>query len=230
MVFRILCLAFWLLCVVAGGAWGGTLPDGFVYCEAAVPGIVTEMRYATAHNFTGAPVEGYLKPRCILTGKAALALKGVQDELRPFGLGLKVFDAYRPQRAVDNFVRWAKDVDDTRMKREFYPEVSKKDLFVEDYIAARSGHSRGSTVDLTLVALNGSVAAGRELDMGTPFDFFGPESWPAHADLAPQQRANRLLLQQLMRKAGFRPYSKEWWHFTLELEPFPDTYFNFPVQ
>jgi D-alanyl-D-alanine dipeptidase len=215
--------------MIAGGARAESLPDGFVYCEAVVPGIASEMRYATAHNFVGAPIAGYLKPRCILTRQAALALKSVQEELQPFGLGLKVFDAYRPQRAVDNFVRWAKDLHDTRMKGEFYPGVAKENLFAEDYIAARSGHSRGSTVDLTIVAVGGA-AGGQDLDMGTGFDFFGPESWPAHAALAPQQRANRLLLQVLMKRAGFRPYAKEWWHFTLKDEPFPDTYFDFPVQ
>lgn len=207
----------------------GPLLDGFVYCDAVIPDIRLELRYATAHNFVGERIDGYQRPACILTRQAALALRKVQEELRRFGLGLKIFDAYRPQRAVDHFVRWARDLNDTRMKSEFYPRVEKGNLFRDDYIAARSGHSRGSTVDLTIVSLTGETA-GRELDMGTGFDFFGPESWPDHPGMTPGQRANRLLLRTVMRKQGFRPYSKEWWHFTLEREPFPDTYFDFPVR
>jgi D-alanyl-D-alanine dipeptidase len=205
------------------------LPKGFVYLDRVVPGIRLDLRYATAHNFVGERIDGYQEPRCILTREAALALGNVQAELKPFGLGLKVFDAYRPQRAVDHFVRWARNRDDIRMKAEFYPGVAKEHLFRDDYIAARSGHSRGSTVDLTIVALSGDKA-GQELDMGTGFDFFGPESWPDHPGMVPGQRANRLLLQVVMKKHGFRPYPKEWWHFTLEREPFPETYFDFPVR
>ena len=205
------------------------LPGGFVYCEAVIPEIRTELRYATPHNFVGEKIDGYLRARCILTGQAAFALRNVQEELRPFGLGLKVFDAYRPQRAVDHFVRWAKNLGDIRMKTEFYPRVEKGNLFKDDYIAARSGHSRGSTVDLTIVSLTGETT-GVQLDMGTGFDFFGPESWPDNPSMTVQQRANRLLLQVLMKKHGFRPYLKEWWHFTMESEPFPMTYFDFPIE
>lgn len=222
-----------LVCMLAAHALAGStpsqIPDGFGYCETVIPAVSTELRYATAHNFVGEKIDGYRQPRCIMTHQALIALRNVQKELLPFGLGLKVFDAYRPQRAVDHFVRWAGNLDDTRMKAEFYPRVDKKNLFKDDYIAARSGHSRGSTVDLTIVALRGG-ASGNELDMGTRFDFFGPESWPDHPAMTTEQRANRLLLQLVMKKHGFKPYPKEWWHFTLEAEPFPATYFDFPVE
>lgn len=149
--------------------------------------------------------------------------------LAPFGLGLKLFDAYRPQRAVEHFVRWARDVNDLRMKAEFYPGVEKRDLLKEGYIAEKSSHSRGSTVDVTLVPLNATRPA-QALDMGTPFDWFGPESWPNSPAVTPVQRAHRLLLRMVMEKHGFQPYAQEWWHFTLINEPFPGTYFDFPVQ
>lgn len=224
-----LVLAFGLLPgITMGGEQPEQLPTGFVYVDTVIPDIRIELRYATAHNFVGEPIDGYLQPRCILTRETAAALRQVQEELRFFGLGLKVFDAYRPQRAVDHFVRWAHDPGATRTKGEFYPGVAKEKLFAEEYIADRSGHSRGSTVDVTIVPLQGD--SGRELDMGTGFDFFGPESWPVCARMAPYQRANRMLLQTVMKKHGFRPYAKEWWHFTLEHEPFPETYFNFPIR
>jgi zinc D-Ala-D-Ala dipeptidase len=202
------------------------LPDGFVYLEEVVPSIRLEMRYFSDNNFTGRPVDGYLKPRCIVTKEAAAALKGVQDELSPFGLGIKVFDAYRPQRAVDNFVRWAADLNDTILKPRYYPDVAKQDLFKEGYIAAKSSHSRGSTVDLTIIELS----SGAELDMGSSFDFFGPISWPGSALVPPPKLAHRLLLRTLMMKYGFNPYAQEWWHFTLAGEPYPETYFDFPVE
>jgi len=205
------------------------LPEGFVDAAEVVPSLVVELRYLTNDNFVGQPVDGYVKPRCILTREAAVALKRVQAELAPFRLGLKVFDAYRPQQAVDHFVRWSQEKDDPRKKEQFYPQVAKSALFGEGYIAARSSHSRGSTVDLTLVALTAGKPAN-ELDMGTPFDFFGRQSWTSYAKLTPQQRANRLLLREVMTKHGFRPYSKEWWHFTLLDEPYPETYYNFPVE
>ena len=202
------------------------LPDGFVYLEDIISSIKLEIRYFSDNNFTGRPVDGYLKPRAILTREAAAALKGVQDELLPFRLGLKVFDSYRPQRAVDNFVRWAADLNDTKAKTRYYPEVAKQDLFKEGYIAAKSSHSRGSTVDLTVIELS----SGAELDMGGSFDFFGPISWPDSTLVPPSRLAHRLLLRTLMMKHGFNPYAQEWWHFTLANEPYPETYFDFPVE
>lgn len=205
------------------------LPPGFVYVNEVIPGAELEMRYYSSHNFVGRRIAGYLQPKCILTVAAAEALKGVQRELESFGLGLRIYDAYRPQRAVDDFVCWAEDLKDTRMKREFYPDVDKKDLFKEKYIAAKSSHSRGSTVDLTIVSLTG-VTIGKSLDMGSGFDLFGPRSWPTSPAVPPSARAHRMLLQVLMKKHGFEPYPQEWWHFTLKNEPFPDTYFDFPIQ
>jgi len=223
-LFLLLLSALW-----SGAIFAAALPPGFVYVDDAVPEVKQEIRYATPHNFVGRPIDGYLKPRAILTRQAAEALKAVQAELKPFGLGLKVFDAYRPQRAVVQFVRWAEDLGDTTMQWEFYPTVEKKNLFKDGYIAARSSHSRGSTVDLTLAPLAGATP-GEELDMGSPFDFFGPQSWPDSPAIGPSQRAHRLLLRTLMLKHGFNPYPQEWWHFTLKNEPFPDTYFDFPVE
>jgi len=208
------------------GAASDAVPDAFVDLETAVPTLRIEARYYGSNNFLGRPVDGYEAPRCYLTRPAAAALRQAAETLAPFGLGLKVFDAYRPQRAVDHFVRWAKDLNDTKMKASYYPGVAKADLFKKGYIAARSGHSRGSTVDLTLVELE----SGRELDMGTGFDFFGPASWPKSPAVSAQQRANRLLLRRVMVESGFRPLKEEWWHFTLENEPFPKRYFDFAVR
>jgi D-alanyl-D-alanine dipeptidase len=202
-------------------AWA--LPDGFVFLDDAVPGLRIDLRYSGNANFLGRPVAGYDQARAVLSIPAASALARVQETLRPFGLGLLVFDAYRPQRAVNDFVQWAKNLDDTRMKPQYYPRVQKQNLFKEDYIAERSGHSRASTVDLTLV----SLTTGTPLDMGTGFDFFGVESWPDYPGITAQQRANRLLLRSVMLGQSFKPYPKEWWHFTLHNEPFPDTYFDF---
>ncbi len=218
----------WLLPATLVFAQNAKLPDGFVYLNDLVPDIVVELRYASNNNFIGRPVDGYGSSRCIITRPAAEALKKVEAALKPFGLGLKVFDAYRPQQAVDDFVRWARDIGDTRMKQTYYPNVDKKNLFPDGYIAEKSSHSRGSTVDLTIISLNGD--AGKELDMGTGFDFFGPESWPDNPHMTPSQRSHRMLLQVLMKQYGFAPYDKEWWHFTLTGEPFPATWFNFPVQ
>lgn len=228
-VFLVCCSVY--ACSVASAVWSAAkeLPESFVYIEEVIPNIRTDLRYATDRNFLGRRVDGYVASRCILTRQAAEALNRVQADLNRFGLGLKVFDAYRPQRAVDDFVRWAKDPEDTKMQGEYYPKVQKKDLFKEGYIAEKSSHSRGSTVDLTIVFLD-KHAAESELDMGTPFDFFGPESWPDSPLVSPVHRAHRMLLQVLMQKHGFEPYAKEWWHFTLKDEPFPKTYFNFRVQ
>jgi D-alanyl-D-alanine dipeptidase len=205
------------------------LPKGFVYVEEVIQDARVELRYYTTDNFIGERIDGYLEPCCILTRAAAQALKRVQEDLKPFGLGLKIYDAYRPRRAVAHFVRWAKDLQDTRMKASYYPEVEKKDLFAQGYIAEKSSHSRGSTVDLTIVFVD-SDGTVKELDMGTGFDLFSPKSWPDNSSMSPPQRTHRLLLQTLMGKHGFNPYPQEWWHFTLKREPFPTTYFDFPVK
>jgi zinc D-Ala-D-Ala dipeptidase len=221
-------LAFMAAAISAGAAAAQQreLPAGFVDAASVVPGLIVDMRYTTTDNFTGRPVDGYEAPVCILTERAATALLEVQNELRPFGLGLKVFDCYRPARAVAQFVRWAADPADTLRKAEFYPELDKSRLFELGYIAERSGHSRGSTVDLTLVELT----HGNELFMGTGWDLFSRLSWPMDGRIEPEHRALRMLLRSLMMKHGFRPYDQEWWHFTLNGEPFPDTYFDFPVR
>ncbi len=200
-------------------------PASFVDAATVVPGLVVDMRYAGAHNFVGRPIAGYQAPHCLLTREAADALAEVARDLAPHGLVIKVFDCYRPVRAVMNFVRWARDLSDQAAKAEFYPDVDKRTLFRDGYIASHSGHSRGSTMDLTLAR-----ADGTELDMGTHFDFFSPKSWTADLSIGAAAHANRMLLAGAMRRRGFRGYFREWWHFTLRGEPFPDTYFDFPVQ
>ena len=198
----------------------------FVDASSVVPGLVVELRYLGANNFVGARIDGYEKPVCYLTRPAAEALANVQRDLVAKGLGLKVFDCYRPARAVAHFVRWARAIDDVKMKSRFYPGEDKRQLFSRGYLASRSGHSRGSTVDLTLVTL----ADKAELDMGTPFDFFSARSWPGDRSVSVDAQRNRRTLSDAMRKRGFLPHSKEWWHFTLRREPFPDTYFDFAVR
>ncbi|WP_343796653.1 M15 family metallopeptidase [Gaetbulibacter jejuensis] len=202
------------------------LPEGFVYVKTIIPDIDVELRYYSTHNFVGDTIVGYKANTLILTKQSAEALKKVQDELQQQNLCLRVYDGYRPQRAVNHFMRWAKDLNDTINKQEFYPEVEKRFLFREEYIATRSGHSRGSTVDLTIIDGN----TNEPLDMGSPFDFFGQQSWVSYEGITEEQKANRQLLQQVMLKHNFRNYSKEWWHFTLRWEPFPDTYFDFEVE
>jgi D-alanyl-D-alanine dipeptidase len=215
-----------LLLLASPGFAQVPLAPGFVDAGAVVDGLRADMRYFGDHNFVGAKIDGYEQPRCVLSAPAAQALAAVQRDLAPRGLGLKVFDCYRPQRAVAHFMRWAQDVADVSRKAEFYPDVDKRDLFKEGYIAERSGHSRGSTVDLTLVRR----ADGSELDMGSPFDLFSPRSWPSDRSVSAEAQSNRALLADAMTRAGFRPYDKEWWHFTLMNEPFPDSYFDFPVR
>jgi D-alanyl-D-alanine dipeptidase len=200
-------------------------PAAFVDAAAVVPGLVAEMRYAGTHNFVGRRIDGYAAARCLLTRPAAEGLAEVARDLAPRGLVIKVFDCYRPARAVANFVRWARDLSDTGGKAEFYPSVDKRTLFQDGYISSRSGHSRGSTLDLTLARMGDG-----ELDMGTSFDFFSPLSSPAAPGVSAEAKANRALLATAMRRRSFRPYAKEWWHFTLAAEPFPNTYFDFPVQ
>jgi D-alanyl-D-alanine dipeptidase len=218
-----------MLSTVSAHAGAGELPDGFVHADEVVPGLIADLRYAGDDNFVGHRIDGYESGRVILTAQAAEALKGVQADLKPFGLALKIFDSYRPTPAVAHFVRWAELPDDAAAKRAYYPDIDKHRLFEEGYVATRSSHSRGSTVDLTLVSIgkDGSVT---DLDMGTPFDFFGPESWPDYMELTGEQRSNRLLLKLVMERHGFTPFDKEWWHFTLKGEPFPDQYFDFPVR
>lgn len=199
-------------------------PPAFVDAATIIPELVVDMRYFGTNNFVGARVDGYEAPVCVLTQQAATALAAVQRDLRPRGLGLKVFDCYRPARGVRHFVRWARD-GDSSTKAEYYPHVAKGNLFREGYIASRSGHSRGSTVDLTLVKMPG----GADLDMGTPFDFLSPQSG-RHGKVSAEARANRKILADAMRVRGFIPYDKEWWHFTLRNEPFPNGYFDFPVR
>jgi D-alanyl-D-alanine dipeptidase len=200
-------------------------PAAFVDAATSVPGLVADMRYAGSHNFVGRPIAGYEAPHCLLTQSAAAALAAVARDLAPRGLVIKVFDCYRPARAVANFVRWARDPGDQAAKTEFYPDIDKRMLFRDGYIASQSGHSRGSTADLTLAKTDGS-----ELDMGTHFDFFNPKSWTADPTVTAEQHANRMMLATAMRRRGFRGYEKEWWHFTLLGEPFPSTYFDFPVR
>src|ERR1700727_1539413 len=193
-------------------------PASFVDTVAVVPGLIVEARYAGSHNFVGRPIDGYEAPRCFLTKPAASALAGAAKDVAAYGLVIKVFDCYRPTRAVANFVRWARDLNDTAGKAEFYPDVDKRTLFRDGYIASRSGHSRGSTIDLTL-----AHADGRELDMGTPFDFFSTKSSLFSGGLGQAAEANRGELALAMQHNGFRPYDREWWHFTLRGEPVSDT-------
>ncbi|WP_242132730.1 M15 family metallopeptidase [Aestuariivivens marinum] len=202
------------------------LPEGFVDAKTVIPNLDVELRYYGKNNFVGRTMNGYMVNKLILTKSTAEALKLVQEELQIMNLRLKVYDGYRPQRAVDEFMVWARQLNDTLKKGEFYPEVNKEDLFKEGYIASKSGHSRGSTVDLTIIDGN----TGNPLDMGSPYDFFGPISWVDHEDLTESQKANRLLLQTVMQKHGFINYPKEWWHFTLRNELYPNTYFDFPIE
>jgi D-alanyl-D-alanine dipeptidase len=201
-------------------------PDGFVALRSIVPGIRVELRYSGSDNFMGRPVPGYEADVVYLTREAALALKDVQEELALRGLGLKVFDGYRPQRAVDAFMTWAADPDDTTMKAAYYPTVEKAALIPKGYIAERSGHSRGSTVDVTLVRLG----TGAELDMGSPYDYFDPISWPSSTSVTEEQHDRRMELREVMLRHGFGPLEQEWWHFTLRDEPYPESYFDFVVR
>ena len=200
--------------------------SGFVYLAEAVPDAILEIRYYSTYNFVGDRITGYERPVAMLTKEAAKALREASDELVAKGYRLKIYDAYRPQRAVSHFESWAKDLSDTRMKEYFYPELDKSVLFEQGYIDHRSGHSRGSTVDLTLF----DMKTEKELDMGGTFDWFGALSHPDYKDITEQQYANRMILREAMLAHGFKPLETEWWHFTLKDEPYPDTYFDFPVE
>ncbi len=201
-------------------------PKGFAPIATTIPNLQFELRYATANNFTGRPVQGYANIAKVLSRPALNALAAAQKDFNAMGMGLKLYDGYRPQKAVDEFVAWSKRLNDTLRKQQYYPKVPKSELFTRGYIAAKSGHSRGSTVDVGLVYLEGPKK-GEEVDMGSPWDFFGPISWASDTTITVAQQNNRKLLAKILMQHGFKPYSKEWWHFTLKEEPFPDTYFDF---
>ena len=199
--------------------------SGFVVLAYFVPGIVQEIRYHSTYNFIGDRIDGYEEPCALLTKEAARALKAVSNEVMVQGYRLKIFDAYRPACAVRHFVLWGIEDLDLRMKPFFYPELEKQALFAKGYIASQSSHSRGSAVDLTLL----DMKTGKELDMGSPFDLFSPVSHPDYRGVTPEQYENRMVLRRAMLRSGFAPIDCEWWHFALENEPYPDTYFEFPV-
>jgi len=202
-------------------------PTGFVTLTDVVPDVILEIRYYSTFNFVGTRVNGYEEPVALITREAARALKAVSDEAMSLGYRLKIWDTYRPQMAVDHFCRWGENVADTLTKRWFYPYLDKSVVFEKGYIARRSGHTRGSVVDLTLV----DMKSGRDIDMGYGFDWFGVESHPDYREgITEEQYNNRMLLRGLMLKHGFKPITEEWWHFILKDEPYPDTYFTFPVR
>jgi D-alanyl-D-alanine dipeptidase len=239
-----------ILVLALAPAHASERPRDIVDAAEVIPGLVLDMRYAGARNFVGRPIPGYVAEKCLLTRRAALALKRVQEDLRKKKLGLKVYDCYRPWRAVKAFVAWARDVPDQAMKPDFYPDVDKRALFRNGYISSRSGHSRASTVDLTIVPLGAAAvtpvaasapiracapaqeerAPDTSLDMGTGFDCFDQLSNTDNRRVGREARANRVLLRSLMSKHGFGNAPKEWWHYTLRGEPYPGTYFDFPVQ
>lgn len=201
-------------------------PSGFVVLADFVPNVIQEIRYYSTYNFIGERIDGYEEPCALLSIEAARALKAASSELFVQGYRLKIFDAYRPACAVKHFVLWGIEDQDIRMKPYFYPELQKQELFAKGYIAKKSSHSRGSAVDLTLL----DMASGKEVDMGGPFDLFSELSHPDNRDLiTEEQYENRMMLQKVMVRNGFEPYECEWWHFRLENEPYPDTYFEFPV-
>ena len=200
-------------------------PTGFVVLADMVPGIIQEIRYYSTYNFIGDRIDGYEEPVALCTIEAARALKAVSNEMSVQGYRLKVFDAYRPATAVKHFVLWGIEDLDLRMKPFFYPDLEKQELFAKGYVASKSSHSRGSTIDLTLL----DMSTGKEVDMGSPFDLFSEVSHPDYKGITEEQFANRMMLQNVMVRNGFAPIDCEWWHFTLKEEPYPDTYFEFPV-
>lgn len=202
------------------------IPNSFVNLKEQIPNLEIDLRYYGRHNFLGRPVKGYEANKVFISKEAASALVQIQKELNAQGLGIKVFDAYRPQQAVNNFKEWALDIPDTAAKKEFYPDVDKRNLFKLGYIAEKSGHSRGSTIDLTIINLKDK----KELDMGTGFDYFGEPSHHDYSNLSPQQKANRKLLKDIMEKHGFKSIEEEWWHYTLKNEPFKDQYFDYKIK
>ena len=197
----------------------------FVLLNEAIPDAILEIRYYSTYNFVGNRIDGYEEPLALLTKEATTALKEVSDQLKERGYRIKIFDAYRPQKAVKYFMNWAKNLSDTKMKKYFYPELKKDVLFQQGYISEKSSHSRGSTVDLSLF----DIKLKKEVDMGGTFDFFGELSHTDYTNITEEQYNNRILLRKVMMEHGFKPLEKEWWHFTLENEPFPNTYFTFPI-
>ncbi len=203
-----------------------TLPEGFVYLDQICPTIMQNLKYASDDNFTGTIVRGYNKNTAILTSKAAKALQQVQEELEIKNQTLLIWDAYRPTMAVDYFLEWEHQPDNPRIKEKFYPHLTKEELFTIGFIApGHSTHSRGSTIDLTIFDKESS----QELNMGTDFDFFDKKTYTNNQNISQEAQKNRKYFVNLMDKYGFENYHKEWWHFTLRNEPFPNTYFNFPV-
>ena len=238
MKHKIICTLFAVLTLASCGRKAEQACDSiydrsdFVEVTEVIPDVILEIRYYSTYNFVGARIDGYERPLALMTKQAADSLKAVNDELKAHGYRLKIWDTYRPQRAVNHFIRWAEDVQDTVMKAIFYPMVDKSLLFEQGYIYARSSHSRGSTVDLTLI----DAATGKELDMGSPFDWFGEESHPDYSGEGlsvmgyGDWQANRHILHDAMVRHGFEGIDSEWWHFTLANEPYPDTYFDFPIE
>ena len=215
-----------LACAFLINSVSAQIPDGFGDIAEEIPDIVLEIRYASKDNFMGRVVNGYNIPKVVLTKKTLKALKKAQAEFKRLGYCIKVFDAYRPQSAVDDFMQWINVENDTVMKQSYYPQLDKKNLIPQGYIAEKSGHSRGSTLDLSLVYLD-EENKGQEVDMGGSWDFFGVRSHYDYPEISLKQKENRALLQKIMIKHGFLPYAQEWWHFTLAEEPFPNKYFDF---
>lgn len=216
-----------MLFVTPAAAQRSTAPDdptGFVVLAEVAPDIIQEIRYHSTYNFVGERIDGYYQPCALMTIEAATALKAVSDDVMKLGYRLKVYDAYRPQMAVNHFMRWAEN-NDTSMKKYFYPKIAKDRIIPEGYVDRKSGHSRGSTVDLTLF----DMKTGKEVDMGGTFDYFGELSHPDYKKITKAQYKNRMILRDAMIRHGFKPLEEEWWHFTLKDEPYPDTYFTFPV-
>ncbi|MBN09025.1 MAG: peptidase M15 [Flavobacteriaceae bacterium] len=216
------------LLFVCGYLKSQKIPPGFIELKKAVPDLVIDLRYATSENFIGTPVDGYGSKKAVGTIEMAESIRKSQNVLKSYGLGIKVYDAYRPQKAVNHFIRWSKVQDDTINKMTYYPELKKSLLFELGFISAKSGHSRGSTIDLTLIYLEGENK-GKEVDMGGSWDFFGDASHYNFLELSEDQKYYRKLLRKTLLSFGFIPYEKEWWHFTLKKEPFPNTYFDFIV-
>tara|TARA_B100001175_G_scaffold43043_1_gene32345 strand:+ start:241 stop:924 length:684 start_codon:yes stop_codon:yes gene_type:complete len=218
---------FFLVSLVNLSLYCQKIPKGFVFLSEEIPELVVELRYASKNNFMGREIKGYhIGQKIVGTYYLAKALKKVQIKLKKEGLGLKLFDAYRPQQAVDDFFLWSKNSSDTIAKQKYYPHIPKDSLFNYGYIASKSGHSRGSTIDLTLIYLFGEKR-GQELDMGGNWDYFGKNSNYNFNLLSKKQKNNRKKLRNTMILNGFFPYEKEWWHFTLKNEPFPNKYFDF---